>query len=95
MEVTDCAILLWLSITTLIIVPKIEAANINSRELNNNEKHLVNVTRNHEGDIIFFKGNAIENNYLRTLECKNIFFEDELDILAQLNIMHEIHFKFF
>jgi hypothetical protein len=56
MEVTDCAILLWLSITTLIIVAKIDAANINSRELNNKEKHLVNVTRHYEGDIIFIKG---------------------------------------
>lgn len=79
MEVTDCAILLWLSITTLIIVPKIDAASINSRELNNKEKHLVNITRHYEGDIVFIKGkasrnaSAIENNYLRTLEFDKHF----------------------
>lgn len=66
MNVSDCAILVWLSIIiTLIIVPKIDAANINSRELNNNnnnEKHLVNITRHHEGDIIFIKGNIFSSN---------------------------------
>lgn len=61
MEVTDCAILLWLSITTIIIVAKIDAVNINSRELNNKDKHLVNVTRHYEGDIIFIKGKAYYN----------------------------------
>jgi hypothetical protein len=74
-----CAILLWTLMSMTILIPKISGANIKIKPLSGvahddseENKHLVNITRNYDGDIIFIKGKISSSSFI--FRPKSFFF---------------------